>query len=97
MKELEIMEKYTFEEIQYNVNEANGPVTRLVSKHPLPEILTWVANEKARANELHKLELLIYLAPRHVQRAGESAEETKKGIEQNNKQRDEFTKKVKNV
>ena len=56
-----------------------------------------LANEQARANEIHKLELEIYLAPRRSIRADQSPADQEKIIQETNKQREEFQKRVKEI
>jgi len=59
--------------------------------------LQYIANEQARANEIHKLELEIYLAPRYSVRADQDPEMNKTNIEKNNQQREVFKKRVQDV
>lgn len=56
-----------------------------------------LANEQARANEIHKLELEIYLVPRKSIRADQPPKVQQEIIEKNNKQREEFQKRVKEI
>ena len=74
-----------------------GKYDSLIGKGTLDDIQIAQANELARANELHKLELEIYLAPRKSIRADQPPADHEKIIQETNKQRAEFQKRVQDV
>jgi len=76
-----------------------GKFTAIKSKpgNDVAWMLQNLANEQARANELHKLELEIYLAPKEFVQIGKPTEAIQKADEKNNKQREDFQERVKNV
>ena len=78
------------------LDNMEGKYDSLVEKSPI-EVQIAIANEQARANEIHKLELEIYLVPRKSIRAEQSPEVQQEIIDKNNKQREEFQKRVKEI
>ncbi len=72
------MEKYVYKE---KTIPGVGNEKIEVSAHTKHEILTWIANEQAKSNELKKIELLLY-----ARNSGSPPTEI-----------EEFTKKIKEI